>query len=385
MSDIRQQIEAKVPGLQVELVQLMEDLIGDLTAVPQPIEVKLFGDDPAAMADAASRVGKTLGQIQGVVEIVDGLRVAGDAVSVKVDAGLAAQRGLDPDMVANQIETFVGGTVATNIRMGEQLVAVRVRGSEDMRSRVAQIAALPIATADGRSVRLGSIARVEIAGGQKQLNREDLSPLIAVTARLERRDLGSAMQEVQSKVAGLHLPSSIRIDYGGLYAEQQKSFADMAMVFAAALLLSALLLTYLFENLAWTFCAIATVLLAAGAVLAGLWITGTELNISALMGLTMVVGMVTELVIFFLAEIEDGAQAGLDSLRKAGSNRLRPILMSALIAMLTLAPLALGVSRGAGLQQPLATAIIFGLLAAVPLVLLFLPAAIFATRPKAAR
>ena len=385
MSDIRQQIEARVPGLQVELVQLMEDLIGDLTAVPQPIEVKLFGDDPATVADAASSVGKALGQIQGVVEIVDGLRVAGDAVSVKVDAGLAAQQGLDPDAVAGQIESFVGGTVATNIRMGEQLVAVRVRGYEDMRSRVAQIAALPITTPDGRSVRLGSIARVEIAGGQKQLNREDLSPLIAVTARLEGRDLGSAMQEVQQKVVGLHLPASVRVDYGGLYAEQQKSFADMAMVFAAALLLSALLLTYLFENLAWTFCAIATVLLSAGAVLTGLWVTGTELNISALMGLTMVVGMVTELVIFFLAEIEDGAQAGLAALRKAGSNRLRPILMSALIAMLTLAPLALGVSRGAGLQQPLATAIIFGLLAAVPLVLLFLPAAIFATRPKAAR
>ncbi|MEJ7933896.1 efflux RND transporter permease subunit [Sphingobium sp. AN558] len=385
MSDVRQQVDAKVPGLQIELIQLMEDLIGDLTAVPQPIEVKLFGDDPAVVAEAATRVGKALRQVQGVVEIVDGLRVAGDAVAVKVDAGLAAQQGIGPDIVASQIETFVGGTVATKIRMGEQLVGVRVRGYEDIRSRVAQIVALPIATPDGRSVRLGSIAHVEIASGQKQLNREDLSPLIAVTARLEERDLGSAMQEVQAKVSGLRLPSSIRVDYGGLYAEQRRSFADMAMVFGAALLLSALLLTYLFENIAWTFFAIITVLLSAGAVLAGLWITSTELNISALMGLTMVVGMVTELVIFFLAEIEGGARAGLEALRKAGSNRLRPILMSALIAMLTLAPLALGISRGAGLQQPLAIAIIFGLMAAVPLVLLFLPAAIVAMQPKAAR
>jgi multidrug efflux pump subunit AcrB len=289
---------------------------------------------------------------------------------------------LDPDMVASQVAAFVGGNVATSIRIGEQLVGVRVRGASDLRSRVSQIAALPIATADGRNVRLGSIARVGIEGGQQQINREDLSPLIAVTARLEGRDLGSAMQDVQTTVAGLHLPSSVRVDYGGLYAEQQKSFADMAMVFAAALLLSALLMTYLFENMAWTLCAIVTVLLAAAAVLAGLWVTGTELNISALMGLTMVVGMVTELVIFYLAEIEEGARAGLDALRRAGANRLRPILMSALIAMLTLAPLALGVSRGAGLQQPLAIAIIFGLLAAVPLVLLFLPAALFVVRAK---
>jgi multidrug efflux pump subunit AcrB len=374
MSDIRQQVETKVPGLQVELVQLMEDLIGDLTAVPQPIEVKLFGDDPAALASSAASVGKALGSITGVVEIFDGSRVTGDAVSVKVNAGLAAQQGLDPDAVASQVETLIGGNVATRIRVGEQLVGVRVRGMESIRDRSSRLANLSIVAPDGHMVRLGSIARIGIDAGQKQLTREDLAPFVAVTARLEGRDLGSAMQEVKAKVAALRLPGSVRVDYGGLYAEQQKSFADMAMVFGAALLLSALLLTFLFENLAWTFSAVATVLLAAAAVLMGLWVTGTELNISALMGLTMVVGMVSELVIFYLAEIVDDGRGGISALREAGAKRLRPILMSALIAVLTLSPLALGLSRGAGLQQPLATAIIFGLLAAVPLVLLFLPA-----------
>ena len=147
-------------------------------------------------------------------------------------------------------------------------------------------------------------------------------------------------------------------------------------MFVAALLLLALLLTLLFERLAWTLAAVATVLLSAAAVLAGLWLTGIELNISALMGLTMVVGMVGELVIFLLAELPAEGEVDAASLREAGAKRLRPILMSALIAILTLSPLALGVSRGAGLQQPLATAIIFGLTAAVPLVLLFLPALI---------
>jgi len=208
------------------------------------------------------------------------------------------------------------------------------------------------------------------------LTREDLAPFVAVTARLEGRDLGSGMQDVRKTVTGLHLPNSIRVDYGGLYAEQQKSFADLSMVFASALLLTALLLTILFERMAWTFAAILTVLLSAAAVLVGLWITGIELNISALMGLTMVVGMVTELVIFYLAELDLEEQVDEEALREAGRNRLRPILMSALIAILTLSPLALGLSRGAGLQQPLATAIIFGLTAAVPLVLLFLPGAV---------
>lgn len=378
MGDIRQQIEAKVPGLSIETLQLMEDLIGDLTAVPQPIEIKLFGDDPAKLEETARKVAATIGKVQGVVEVVDGLRVAGDAIAVRVRPGVARQHGLDPATVADQVEALIGGTSATSLRIGEQLVAVRVRGPEDIRARVAQVAELPITGPDGQVVRVGQIADVTIAAGQKQRTREDLAPFIDVTARLEGRDLGSAMVDVRKAVDGMHLPASIRVDYGGLYAQQQQSFADMSMVFAAALLLAALLLTLLFERMAWTLAAIATVLLSAAAVFCGLWLTGIELDVSALMGLTMVVGMVTELIVFYLSELDPEHPVDAVALRHAGAMRLRPILMSALIAMLTLSPLALSLSRGAGLQQPLATAIIFGLTAAVPLVLLVLPAMLLA-------
>ena len=374
MADIRQRITTQVPGLEVELIQLMEDLIGDLTAVPQPIEVKLFGDDGAALAAAATRVGAAIGKIDGVVEVVDGLRTAGDALVVKVDAGAAAQQGLDADAVASQLEATIAGVPATQVRVGEQQVTVRVRAPSDLRARAAHLERLLLVTQDGHGVRVGQVASVSVAAGQTQLTREDLAPFIAVTARLEGRDLGSAMTEVRSTVSGLNLPASIRVDYGGLYAQQQKSFSDLTLVFAAALLFTALLLTFLFESVAWTVAALATVLLSAAAVLMGLWVTGIELDISALMGLTMVVGMVTELVIFFLAEIDRDQPVTVAALHEAGSKRLRPIVMSALIAVLTLSPLALGLSRGSGLQQPLATAIIFGLTAAVPLVLLFLPA-----------
>ena len=378
MAEIRQKIDARVPGLQIETAQLMEDLIGDLTAVPQPIEVKLFGDNPGALEQAAKRVGGSIGKISGVVEVVDGLRVAGDAIDIKVDPAIAAQQGLDPDGVATQLQALVGGTTATPVRIGEQLVDVRVRAPADLRSRAAELGRLIITAPDGHAVRVDQIAQISVAAGQKQLTREDLAPFIAVTARLEGRDLGSAMKEVRTNVTGLSLPNSIRVEYGGLYAQQQQSFADLSMVFAAALLLTALLLTFLFERLIWTLSAIVTVLLSAAAVLMGLWMTGIELDISALMGLTMVVGMVTELIIFLFAEIETDGPVDLEVLREAASKRLRPILMSALIAILTLSPLALGLSRGSGLQKPLATAIIFGLTAAVPLVLLFLPAMIAA-------
>ncbi|QWT15646.1 MULTISPECIES: efflux RND transporter permease subunit [Sphingomonadaceae] len=382
MTGMREKIAAEVPGLEVELIQLMEDLIGDLTAVPQPIEVKLFGDDTAALEASAKKIGERIGKISGVVEVIDGLRVAGDAISIAVDPGAAAQYGLDPDSIAAQLETAIGGTAATQVRIGAQLIDVRVRAPQDLRSDVARIENLPLIAPGGSSVRLAAVATVSIQSGQKQLTRENLAPFIAVTARLEGRDLGSAMTEIKGAVTGLKLPTSVRVDYGGLYAEQQKSFTDLSLVFGAALLLSALLITLLFERAGWTVAAISTVLLTAAAVMIGLWIMGIELNISALMGLTMVVGMVAELVIFFLAEMERDKPVTAAALLEAGKKRLRPILMSALIAVLTLAPLALGISRGAGLQQPLATAIIFGLIAAVPLVLFFLPAVMLALAPR---
>ena len=376
MADIRQKVAAQVPGLDIETAQLMEDLIGDLTAVPQPIEVKLFGYDPAELSASAVKVGDAIGKIQGVVEVVDGQRVAGDTIRIQVDPGLAAQQGLDPEAVSSQLESLIGGTQATQMRLGEQLIAVRVRGPQELRQRADMLTNLPLTAPDGHSLRVGQLATVSIVAGQTQLTREDLAPFVAVTARLEGRDLGSGMQAVRAAVTALHLPASVRVDYGGLYAEQQKSFADLAMVFIAALLLSALLLTVLFERISWTIATLVTVLLSVVAVLCGLWVTGIELDISALMGLTMVVGMVTELAIFYLAEIEPDAPITAATLQEAGQKRLRPILMSALIAILTLCPLAFGLSRGAGLQQPLATAIIFGMIAAVPLLLLFLPATI---------
>lgn len=374
MTDIRDQVVATVPALQIETAQLMEDLIGDLTAVPQPIEVKLFGNDEAALEKAAADVGAAIAKIQGVVEVVDGLRVAGSAVNVQVDRGAAVQQGLDPQAVAEQLAAWVDGQIATDVRIGEQLIAVRVRSPADLRQRVEQIGDFMLRAPDGHQVSVRQVASISVAAGQKQLEREQLAPFIGVTARLDGRDLGSAMTEVRKTVEGLDHPASIRVEYGGLYPQQQQSFRDLAMVFSAALLLALLLFTILFKRIYWSLSAIATILLAAACVLFGLWISDIELNISALMGLTMVIGMVSELIIFYLAEIPTDRSIEVTDLLEAGTMRLRPILMSAVIAILTLLPLALGLSRGAGLQQPLATAIIFGLFAAVPLVLLFLPA-----------
>ncbi|MGH8462357.1 MAG: efflux RND transporter permease subunit, partial [Stenotrophobium sp.] len=373
MADVRQRVEAQVPGLQIETAQLMEDLIGDLTAVPQPIEVKLFGDDPAALDATAPVVAAAIGKVSGVVEVKDGLRIIGDAIDIRVDRVKAALDGLDPDAVTQQLETLVGGKVVGQIQSGEKLIGVRVWTPGDLRDRISALGKLRLRAPDGHSLPLQRVADIRIVSGQPQITRENLARMVAVTARLEGRDLGSAMVDVRATVAALKLPPSIRVEYGGLYAEQQASFRGLALVFVSALLLVMALLLFLYERWAVVVSILATVLLAICGVFVGLWLTATELNISAMMGLTMIVGIVTEVAIFYFAELDPAQDANAALLVAAGHARLRPILMTVLIAILALMPLALGLGTGAAMQTPLAIAIISGLACSVPLVLLVMP------------
>ena len=372
-ADVRRRIEATVPGLTISTAQLMEDLIGDLTAVPQPIEVKLLGSDETALKAASPLVVDAIGKIRGVIEVDGGLRVAGDAIVITVNRPAAALEGLDPEAITRQLDMLTGGSVIGQIQEGEKLVGVRVWTEGSLRDRVRTLEDLPLRAPDGHALPLKRIATLSIAPGQPQITRENLQPLVAVTARLEGRDLGSAMREVSQTVSRLNLPAGVRVEYGGLYAEQQKSFRDLAVVFVSALLLVGLLFLYLFRSWPAVGSIIATLVLAASSVFLGLWVTGTELNISAMMGLTMVIGIVAELGVFYLAELPAGGRPDPDALIAAGRARLRPILMSALIAILALAPLALGLGEGSAMQKPLAIAIITGLLAGVPLILIFTP------------
>ena len=374
MAEVRVRIEAEVPGLTIETAQLMEDLIGDLTAVPQPVEVKLFGADITELRRTAPMVADEIGKIHGLVEVQNGLRVAGDAIIVHVDRVRAAFEGLDPDAVTRQIATLVGGSVVGQIQSGEKLLGVRLWSPDALRDRFEALGKLRLRAGDGHTLPLSRVADIRIATGQPQITRDNLEQMIPVTARLEGRDLGSAMRDVRKAVAAMKLPLTVRIEYGGLYAEQQKSFRGLAAVFAAALLLVAALLLYLYERWAVVLAILSTVMLSVAAVFLGLWVTGTELNITAMMGMTMIIGIVTEIAIFYFAELDTAVEPTADALIDAGRLRLRPILMTALIAILALMPLALGLGAGSAMQTPLAIAIISGLIAAVPLVLLLMPA-----------
>ncbi len=381
MEEVRSKVEATVPGLDIELSQLMEDLIGDLVAVPQPIEVKLYGDDPAKLESTARKVADAVGKISGVVGVRDGINPAGDALEVNVDSTRAALVGLDPTSVTDQVAAAVEGSVAAQLPQAGRMVGVRVSLPGNRRQRMEQIEALPIRAADGHLLPLSQVASLTPVQGQPQIERENLKRMVAVTGRINGRSLGAAIGDVKKVMsrAGM-LPKGMYYELGGVYKQQQQAFRGLTIVMVAAIALVFTLLLFLYESFRVALAILAMPLLALPAVFIGLWLTGIELNISSMMGMTMIVGIVTEVAIFYFSELQqtddDEAQRELplhDALSRAGQHRTRPILMSTIAAILTLLPLALAIGQGSQMQQPLAVAIIAGMLLQLPLVLLVMP------------
>lgn len=384
MDGIREQVEAKVPGLDIDLAQLMEDVIGDLTEVPQPIEVKLYSDDVAQLDDTARKVSAQLAKIPGVVGVLNGINPAGDALEVEVDPARAALLGLDPRNVADQVAAAMAGTVAAELPEGPKMVGVRVWVPEHERAEIEQLEALPISDGQGHVYPLSRVATLQPQRGQPEIDHENLKRMLAVTARISGRDLGSTMRDVKQMLSARgELPSGMYYELGGLYRQQQIAFRGLTIVLLTAIALVFTLLLFLYESFRAAIVVLVQPLLAICGVFVGLWITGTQLDISSMMGMTMIVGIVTELSIFYFSELagmqdqaaRDGQELGLrEALLAAGHNRMRAILMSTIAAILTLLPLALAFGRGAEMQQPLAIAIIAGMLVAVPLVLVAMPA-----------
>ena len=376
MSAIRADVERHVPGVEVELAQLSEDLIGDLTAVPQPIEIKLYARDASTLIRQARRTAAAIGKIEGVVEVKDGVVLAGDGINLKVDEAKAGMEGVTAELVTKAVDAAVNGTVATQVAGSSKLVDVRVRVPNATQLSRDDLARLPIRAADGHLLPLDRVATLLPVTGEAEISRDNLQPMIAVTARVDNRGIGAAVADVQHMLdAPGALEPGVRYELGGLYQQQQIAFASLARVFVAALIAELLLFLALYENFWLPTIIVATSLLSTTAVFTALWITGVELNITALMGMTMVIGIAAEMSVFYVSEYTalSKTMSRQRALMEASRNRLRPITMTTLATILMLLPLALAIGKGAGMQQPLAIAIIAGLIVQYPLVLLATP------------
>ena len=377
MDDVRGRVEHAVPGLEIEMALLMEDLIGDLTAVPQPIEIKLFSDDAGLLGSVPAKVADALAKVPGVVDVKDGIVLAGDAMEIRVDREKAALEGFDPEAVTRLLSSALTGTVTTSVQRGPKMIGLRVWIPGADRDSARTLDLLRLRAPDGHLFPLKRIVTLTPVTGQPQITRDDLKQMVAVTGRISGRDMGSTIRDIKTILDQPNfLPAGMYYTLGGLYAQQQIAFRGLITVFVSAVLLVFVLLLFLYESFRVALAMMLTTLLALAAVFIGLWLTGTELNITAMMGMTMVIGIVTEVSIFYFSEYHDlpDAMDRNERLIAAGINRMRPIAMTTLAAILALLPLALGLGQGAAMQQPLAIAIISGLAVQLPLVLTVLPA-----------
>jgi multidrug efflux pump subunit AcrB len=383
MDGVRDAIHARVPGLRVEFVQIMQDMIGDLSGNPDPVEIKFFGADQAVLERTARAADGLIARVPGVVDHFDGITAVGPTYQVDVDEQRANLLGLTADGVQHWLQTAVTGTVVGQVLEDDRAVPLRVRYPDAYRDRIEAIDDLTLVASQGRLAPLRSLAHVGAGPLAVQRTRENLRQLVRVTARLSGRDLGAVNSDVQRLLGReLRLPAGVTLEYGGLYASQQQAFGELLVVFLAALACVAALLLMEFGSVAAVVSIVVGSSLALSGSLLSLWATNTALNVSSIVGMIMVVGIVAKNGILLLdfAGREYRLTGDVEAaLIRAGRVRLRPILMTSMAAVAGLAPLAFGVGAGSQMQRPLAIAILGGLslsmlfsLIGVPLLFLLL-------------
>jgi multidrug efflux pump subunit AcrB len=388
MDDIRKQIEQTEPAAKVEFIQVLQDMIGDLTSQPEPIVIKLFSQDPQILAQAAPRVADAIGKIHGVVDVLDGIEntISGPAVTFHVNGLAAARAGFTPEEVATDAAAVLEGEpAATPVILNDRSYPIRVRFPDRSRASLELMSNTLLASATGRTATLGSLATVETEAGQTEIRRENLQRLVEVTGRLEGVDLGAGMAEVRKTVGALHLPASIRVEYGGTYQEQQRSFHDLLKVLFIVLLLLFVVLLFEFRTFSAPAAILASALLSTFGAFLALLVTGTTFNVASFMGMIMVVGIVAKNGILLIDAEQRFRSLGFsarESMIQAGRRRLRPIVMTALATIAGMLPLAFAIGAGAQMLQPLAIAVIGGIVSSMVLSLIFTPAIHFYLQPR---
>lgn len=375
ISELRQKIEATQPALRIDFGQVIGDMLGDLMASVQPIEIKIFGDNHAKLREIAEKVTENIKKVPGTADVFEGITIAGPSMSIVPAREKLAQYGIGINDFLDQMHIQQEGLVAGNIPEKEQLTDIRMLYPTTFKSGIETIKDQNIILQNGKMIPISTVANFNIDKGEAEIDRENLQTMVAVTGRLENRDLGSVMKDIQKSIKNVSIPQGYHIEYGGSYAEQQQSFSELLLILFLASSLVFLLILILFKDLKAALLILFVSILGVGGSLLALFITKTPLNVGSYTGLIMIVGIVGENAIFTFRQFvinRDGNEIR-NAIATAVSLRLRPNLMTALGAIIALMPLALGIGTGSQLHQPLAIAVIGGFMAAIPLLTIVLP------------
>jgi multidrug efflux pump subunit AcrB len=384
MDELQDKLTAQDPVLDIDLHQTLEDMIGDLTNAPQPVVIKLFCEDPALLRHWAPIVGDRISKVPGVVGVLDGIddTISSPETIYQIHPQVTATSGFTPEEVATDADALMDGVVApTPMVVNNREYDIRIRFPEQYRATPDALNNTVFVSSTGTTAALGSLVSVQNLPGQTEILQENLQRLDEVTAQLQGTSLGTAITGVKKAVASLHLPPQIRVEYGGTYEAQQQSFHDLLLVLFTGLLLVFLVLLFEFRSFAAPVSILASAVLSTSGVFLALLITGTEFNISSFMGLIMVVGIVSKNGILLLdadVKFREMGMSPRDAMIQAGRRRLRPIMMTAVAAVCGMFPLALALGAGSEMLQPLAIAVIGGILISMLLSLIITPAVHYA-------
>src|ERR1039457_6504442 len=387
IADVRAKIKTEEPAIDVEFVQVLQDMISDLTGEPQPVEVKMFSQDAAILEVWAPKVADAIAKDKGVVDVLNGIdnTISGPAVVFQVDPSIAARAGFSPEEVATDAAAILEGEPSTTpVVTHDRTYTLRVRFPAGNRASLEAMRDTLLVSSTGKTTTLGSLATLTELPGQTEIRRENLLRDVVVSARLEGVDLGTGVASVKKSVDQLHLPSSIRVLYGGTYQVQQKSFRDLIFVLVLAVVLVFIVLLFEFRTFTAPLAILTSAVLSICGVFLALFITRTTFNISSFMGMIMVIGIVAKNGILLLDAEQKFRAAGLsleEAVIQAAKQRLRPIVMTALAAVAGMLPLAFAMGAGSQMLKPLAIAVIGGVMISMVLSLIITPAVhLFVTR-----
>jgi multidrug efflux pump subunit AcrB len=377
IEEVRARVNAAEPALQFEFPGVLSDLIGDLTWSPNPVEIKIYSTDTQLLKIKAVEIARTIEKIPGVVDVNDGLVVAGPTMRLKTNMAEAARTGLTPRALGKEIQATMIGTVSSYVLRGARIYPVRVQTAGSSHARQQELATMPLRTLAGANLTVRDVAQIEHEPGILEMHREDLRQLVAVSARFENIDMGHGIAAIQARLAEtVKLPPTARIEFGGLYQQQQESFRNLAYVLFAALVLVYAVLMLEFRTFLEPLAIWLGALLALFGVVAALWLTGTTLNIVSILGAIIAMGIVHKngiLMFDYVAQLRGQGYPLIEAMIQSGCRRLRPVLMTSLTTFLGLLPLAYGIGAGADMLRPMAIAVIGSLFTSLLLSLVATP------------
>jgi multidrug efflux pump subunit AcrB len=387
IDDVRKRIESEVPRLRIEFVQILADVIGDLSGNARPVEIKLFGSDLAVLEKYGADLKKKLDGIAGLEDLFNGVSEPSAELAMDIRGAEANRLGLTPAQVSGTVSGALLGVEAGFLRLDDRSVGIRVRAPDSVRFNPRRLDALPVvASAGGAAVPLGSLASFTPTETRAELTRENQQQLITITADITGRSLGDIIADIKPVLAANPPPPSVRLELAGQYRSQQKAFGALLVVLAlAAVSVVAVMLVQFQSFIEPLVVVLAAPLSFVGALLL-LLVTGTPLNVSSFMGLILLVGLIVKngiiLLDFTHHRMREGGLPLEQAIREAAAVRLRPILMTTLCTLFGLLPLALGLGAGSEMQKPLALAVIGGLALSTPITLFIVPTFLVAIRGR---